>query len=88
MKSEGKLFQICLKNMFSKFLVFHSFLCVNRPYNICTTKRFPHRLERQKNTKIGEKIGEEIGEKIGHCYFCNGSKMHHLGVTQPDYQTL
>ena len=34
------------------------------------------------------KIGEEIGEKIGHCYFCNRSKMHHLGVTQPDYQTL
>ena len=56
--------------------------------SICPTKRFPHRLERQKITKIGEKIGEEIGEKIGHCYFCNRSKMHHLDVTQPDYQTL
>ena len=49
MKSEGKLFQICLKNMFSNNfvklffmihnfpclkplpLVFHSFVCVNRP---------------------------------------------------------
>ena len=93
-KSEGKPFHIiCLKTCFQTILlsyflrfiispclkppptplVFYSLLCVNRPLSIMS-QRFPH------------KIGHKIGHKTGHCYFCNRSEMHHLVVTQPDYE--
>ena len=56
--------------------------------SICPTKRFPHRLERLKYTKIGHTIGHKIGHKIGHCFPGSRSKMIDLGVTQPDFQRV
>ena len=53
--------------------------------SICHTKRFPHRLEILKDTKIGHTIGHKIGHKIGHSFPGIRSKMNDLGVTQPDF---
>ena len=49
----------------------------------------PHRLEKLKNTKIGEKSSKEIGEEIGDTVFLGSrSKVDDVGVTQSSYHRL
>ena len=57
--------------------------------SICHTKRFPHRHERHRNTKIGHTIGHKIGHTIG-CYFWKSVKSEQFkaGSHREDFERL